>query len=228
MWDEITPALSENHQVIKVDLFGHGETGNLGYVHSMEEQARMVRAVLSESGTDNYAVIGHSMGGYVALAMAEMYPDEITGICLMNSTSLADTSEKQINRERAIQAVKQNHRSFVRIAIPGLFAPYNREKFTKEIKELTRIGLNMTPQGIIAALEGMKIRTDRSAVFEKSPVPKLLITGEQDPALDQESLIPQMRYKGVETVTFKDGHMSHIENKEELTASLLDFLKEIG
>src|SRR5210317_1347779 len=70
MWDEITPALSENHQVIKVDLFGHGETGNLGYVHSMEEQARMVRAVLSESGTGNYAVIGHSMGGYVALAMA--------------------------------------------------------------------------------------------------------------------------------------------------------------
>ena len=227
MWDQLAPDLARDHQVIRIDLLGHGKSKNTGPVHEMEEQAHMVRSVLSELGIHKYIVIGHSMGGYVALAIAELYPGEITGLALMNSTSLADTPEKQINRDRAIQAVKQNHRSFVRIAIPGLFAPGNREKFSKEIKALTQISLSMDPQGITASLEGMKIRKDRSDIFKGITVPKLLIIGEQDPALDLDSLLPQGQYPGVETVVFKDGHMSHIENRSELLASFLQFLKDI-
>lgn len=228
MWKGILPALSEGHQVIRIDLLGHGKTDNTGSIASMEEQAEMVQTVLSELGTRHYSLIGHSMGGYVALAMTEMYPDQVRGLCLMNSTSFADTSEKKINRDRAIHAVRQNHRSFARIAIPGLFAPSNRVKFAKEIKELTEISLKMKPQGIIGSLEGMKIRKDRSSIFKKSQVPKLLIIGEQDPALELDTLIPQAQYKGVRAVSFTDGHMSHIENQSELTESLLQFLEEIN
>lgn len=228
MWDELLPALSRVCRVIRIDLLGHGGSGLLGEAHSMEEQARMARAVLSELGVEKYALVGHSMGGYIALAMLELYPNEVTGICLMNSTSMADSDEKRVNRDRAKQAVRQNHRSFVRIAVPGLFAPGNRERFAGEIKSLTKISLGMSPEGINAALEGMKIRKDRSRLFEQSRIPKLLIRGEQDPALDLETLVPQTRYPGVRTVTFLDGHMSHIENQEELTATLLDFVAEIN
>ena len=228
MWNEIAPALAGDHQVIGIDLLGHGKSENTGQVHTMEEQARMVRSVLSELGIGHYTLIGHSMGGYVALAIAELYPGEVMGLGLMNSTSLADPPEKKINRERAIEAVKKNHRSFVRIAIPGLFAPGNRGKFAKEIKAITEISLSMDPQGITAALEGMKIRNDRSDIFKRISVPKLLIIGEQDPALDLESLLPQAQYPGVKTVLFKDGHMSHIENRPELLAYFLQFLKDVN
>lgn len=228
MWDEIAPVLSEDHQVIRIDLLGHGKTENTGYVHGMEEQASMVRAVLSELDIDRYTLIGHSMGGYVALALAELFPDEVLGLALMNSTSLADTVDKRVNRDRAIEAVKQNHRSFVRIAIPGLFAPFNRDEFKKEIKAQTEVSLSMEPQGIVAALEGMKTRKDRSELFKRIPVPKMLIIGEQDPALELESLLPQGQYPGVSTVRFKDGHMSHIENRSELLTSFRGFLKEIN
>jgi pimeloyl-ACP methyl ester carboxylesterase len=228
MWDELVPVLSGESRVIRIDLLGHGKSGILGEVHSMEEQARMARAVLSELEIEKYGLVGHSMGGYVALAMLELHPEEVRGICLMNSTSLPDSEEKRINRDRAISAVRQNHRSFVRIAVPGLFAPGNRERFAGEIKNLTRISLGMSPEGITAALEGMKIRADRSNLFEQSRVPKLLITGEQDPALDLESLMPQTRYPGVKAITFKDGHMSHIENREDLTRALLEFTREIN
>ena len=228
MWDELVPALSGVGRVIRIDLLGHGSSGLLGEVHSMEDQAEMARAVLSELGVEQYALVGHSMGGYIALAMLERYPGEVRGICLMNSTSMADSEEKKVNRDRAIQAVRQNHRSFVRIAVPGLFAPGNRERFAREIKDLTRISLAMRPEGITAALEGMKIREDRSKLFEQSQVPRLLIRGEQDPALDLESLLPQTLYPGVRTVSFPDGHMSHIENREELTRALLDFVAWIN
>lgn len=228
MWNSISSELSIDHHVIRIDLLGHGATENLGYIHDMEEQARMVKAVLNELKIKNYTVIGHSMGGYVALALAEMHPEEINGLCLMNSTSLADSMDKRTNRDRAIQAVKKNHRSFVRIAIPGLFAPGNRDRFASEIAEATRISLAMSPQGIIGALVGMKIRKDRSNIFRRGEFQKLLVIGEQDPALDQDSLLPQTRYPGVKTVLFKDGHMSHIENQKELTKTLLEFLKQVN
>ena len=91
---------------------GHGDSDCLGYVHSMEENAEIVKAVLSNLKIRKTIIIGHSMGGYVALAYAEKYPKEILGLCLMNSTANADSPERKINRDRAIIAVKQNYKTF--------------------------------------------------------------------------------------------------------------------
>ena len=228
MWDELESELSRKNRVIRIDLLGHGQTENQGEVHRMEDQARMVKAVLEELKIDRYTVIGHSMGGYIALALAELYPKSVTGLCLMNSTSLPDSDEKKRNRDRAVEAVKNNHRSFVRIAIPGLFAPENRDKYAEKVQEATKVALRMSPEGIIGSLKGMKIRKDRSGVFKEASYPKLMIIGREDPALDLETLIPQTRFPGVESVTFDDGHMSHIENREELTEHLLRFLEHIS
>ena len=228
MWDELEPELTAKNRVIRIDLLGHGRTENQGEIHSMEDQAEMIKAVLEQLHIDRYAVIGHSMGGYIALALAEMHPDDLLGLCLMNSTSLADSEEKKRNRDRAVEAVKNNHRSFVKIAIPGLFAPESRVRFAERVKEVTEVALSISPEGIIAALQGMKIRKDRSALFKKGRYPKLLVVGRRDPALDLETLIPQMKFQGVETITFDDGHMSHIENQNELKENLLRFLGQIS
>lgn len=227
MWDELEHELNQNNRVVRIDLLGHGKTENQGEIHSMEDQAEMVRFVLEELKIDRYTLIGHSMGGYIALALAEIYPGDLTGLCLMNSTSLADSEEKKRNRDRAIEAVKNNHRSFVRIAIPGLFAPENREKFAEKVHEATEVALRIPAEGIIAALEGMKLRKDRSAVFKNATYPKLLVVGRKDPALDLKTLVPQTKFPGVETVSFDDGHMSHIENREDLAQYLLRFLGRI-
>jgi len=228
MWDEMETELRKKNHVIRVDLLGHGRTESQGEVHSMEDQARMVKAVLEELKIDRYTVIGHSMGGYIALALAELYPKTLKGLCLMNSTSLPDSKEKRRNRDRAVEAVKNNHRSFVRIAIPGLFAPENREEYAEQVQEATKVALCMSPEGIIGSLKGMKIRKDRSGVFRDGSYPKLMIIGRRDPALDLETLTPQTQFPGVESVTFEDGHMSHIENRVELTQHLVRFLERIS
>ena len=228
MWDDLEREFSKKNRVVRIDLLGHGMTENQGEVHSMEDQAEMVKTVLEELKIDRYSVIGHSMGGYIALAMAELYPGDLTGLVLMNSTSLPDSADKKRNRDRAVEAVKNNHKSFVRIAIPGLFAPENRKRLAKKIKEVTEVALRIPPEGIVAALQGMKIRKNRSAIFKNGKYPKLMIIGRQDPALDLETLIPQTEFPGVETVTFDDGHMSHIENGDKLKQNLLQFLERVS
>jgi pimeloyl-ACP methyl ester carboxylesterase len=100
------------NRVITIDLLGHGETECLGYVHSMEDNAEAVQAVLAELRIRKAILVGHSMGGYVALAFAELYPDFVK-LVLLNSTAKEDNHERKLNRDRAIKAVKQSYKGFV-------------------------------------------------------------------------------------------------------------------
>ena len=109
MWDDYIPVLSQKNRVITIDLLGHGDSECLGYIHSMEENAQVVRSVLTHLRIRKAVFIGHSMGGYVALAFADLYPNSIKGLVLLNSTAKADSAERKKNRDRAIVAVKQNY-----------------------------------------------------------------------------------------------------------------------
>jgi pimeloyl-ACP methyl ester carboxylesterase len=137
---------------------------------------------------------------------------------------MADDAEKKINRDRGIVAVKQNHKTFIRIAIPGLFSQENQSIFSDEIEEITKEALNMSQQGIIASLEGMKKRAERTFLLDQDDFPILMIIGKKDPALDFNSLLAQAKKGHVQSVIFEDGHMSHIENKKELIEVLSKWL----
>ncbi|SFS43241.1 alpha/beta fold hydrolase [Lutibacter maritimus] len=226
MWNEIVPEISKKNRVICIDLLGHGKSESHGYIHTMEEQAEMVKTVLAFLKLKKYILVGHSMGGYIALAFAKLYAKNIKGLCLMNSTALPDTEEKKINRDRGIAAVKQNHKTFVRIAIPMLFSEKNRAIFTSEITSVTNEALKLSAQGIIAALEGMKVRKNNTQIYKKAEFPMMMIIGKEDPALDYNSLIQQTKNTSVNVVEFPDGHMSHIENKDELIETLSQFIKK--
>jgi len=227
MWNFISNELSKKYRVVCIDLLGHGNSDNLGYVHTMEEQAEMVKAILNHLHLRKYILIGHSMGGYVALSFSKLYPKNVKGLCLMNSTALPDSEEKKINRNRAIEAVKQNHKTFIRIALPMLFSEGNRILFSSKIKEITQEALKISPQAIIAALEGMKVRIDLTSIYKDATFPILMIIGKQDPALEYAPLIKQTRNTNVEVIEFPDGHMSHFENKKELIDTFESFVKKL-
>lgn len=225
MWKALTPALARKYRVVSIDLLGHGGTDCLGYVHGMEDNADLVHAVLAELKIRKAVFVGHSMGGYVALAFAELYPDMVKGIALINSTSRADSEERRVNRDRAIVAVKQNHANFVRMSISNLFSADNRVRLAEVIEEVKQEALTTPLQGIVASLEGMKIRKDREVLLHFAPYPILLVLGEKDEVLKYDENRSQIEGTDVRLVTFPDGHMSHIENREELENTLLDFLK---
>ena len=227
MWDEISKVLALKYKVICIDLLGHGKTESLGYIHSMEDQAKMVKSVLNEQKIRKCIIIGHSMGGYIALAFAELFPQNVKGICLLNSTPAPDNEEKKKNRDRAVIAVKKQHTNFVKMAIPNLFSEENRFRLKKEIDAVTKEALNTSVQGIAAALEGMKIREDRSRFLYQTDFPVLVVISKNDPAIDVVNPEEQVRSSKAQNLILWDGHMSHIENTHEVIHGLSKFCKEI-
>jgi len=227
MWNFYVSELSKKNRIITIDLLGHGETESLGYVQTMEENADVVHEVLSKLKIRKAILVGHSMGGYVALAFAELYPEKMKGLVLLNSTSKEDSSERKKNRDRAIKAVKKDYETFIRLSIANLFSEENREILIKEIEAVKIQALKTPLQGIVASLEGMKARKDREFLLHTTTFPKLLIVGKKDPVLNYDENLEQIKNTNVELVTFPDGHMSSIENQEELLSVLADFFKRI-
>lgn len=227
MWDVFVPEFSKKNRVVTIDLLGHGATECLGYVHSMEDQADMVHAVLHELKIRKAILVGHSMGGYIALAFAELYPDAMKGLVLLNSTSRSDSAERKKNRDRAIVAVKQNYAAFVRMSIGNLFSEDNRERLADAIEKVKIEALKTPLQGVVASLEGMKIRKDREVILHFAKYPIHLVLGKKDGVLIYEDNLEQIEGAPVKLTTFPDGHMSHIENKNKLQRVLLEFFKNV-
>ncbi|MFS4482544.1 alpha/beta fold hydrolase [Hyunsoonleella sp. 2307UL5-6] len=225
IWSVFIPTISQKNRVICIDLLGHGKTGCLGYINTMDKMADAVYTVLDHLKIKKFYVLGHSMGGYVALALAKKHQNNIEGLCLINSTARADTTEKKLNRDRAIKAVKENHKTFIKIAITNLFNSENHSVFSEEIKAIKQEALKTPLQGIIAALEGMKIRKNNTSYFRNYTFKKMIILGKEDPVLDYNTVVNETYNTNIEIVLFPDGHMSYIENKEELLHKIMYFIE---
>lgn len=225
IWDDFSKHLSEKFRVITIDLLGHGKTECLSYVHTMEEMAEAVHAVLKHLKIRKFYLVGHSLGGYVSLALAEIFPDNIKGLCMFHSSARADSETKQKDRDRAIKVVKQNKDLFINEAIPNLF--YTKQKnYQNEIQQIKKIALQTSLQGIVAALEGMKIRMDREIILNFAPYPVFYIIGKEDAILPFESLIEQAELpeKGSFLLLEDVGHVGFLEAKEETLGAITSFV----
>lgn len=226
MWDTIATQLSQKYRVVCIDLLGHGQTESIGYVQTMTEQATMVKAVLNHLKLSKYILIGHSMGGYVALAFADLYPNNIKGVCLLNSTSLADSSTKKSDRDKAILLVKQNHKTLIKVAIPALFSKKNKDTFKEVIKDTLKEALKTSKQGVIAALEGMKTRKDLTPTLNNKNLKTLVFVGKHDTAIDTNALLKVYETNtNKQLITLQDAHMGHIESEAAVLTHLSAFAR---
>ncbi|QTD36264.1 alpha/beta hydrolase [Polaribacter batillariae] len=225
MWKDIIPEISKRNRVITIDLLGHGKTDCLGYVHAMELFAETVAAVLKHLRIRKCILIGHSLGGYVAMAFAEKNPQKVKGLCLMNSTSNEDDDERKKLRLRANKMIQHNFTNMVRMSFLNLFGEESRTEFKEEMRSALHEALQTPIQGYIAAQEGMRIRPNRNHVLVENDFKKLIIAGKKDPVLDFEMSLAEAEKTNAEIIVFSDGHMSHIENKTALINALKIFIK---
>lgn len=224
MWNDLTLELSKKNRVITIDLLGHGKTGCLGYVHKMEDMANAVYSVLKHLKLRKYIFIGHSMGGYVALAFAKLYPKSIKGLCLLNSTYEEDSIERKQLRARANKMVQSNYENMVRMSFANLFSSKSKLKHAKAYECALKIALQTPVQGYMSANEGMRLREDSSVYFAKASFRKIVLLGKKDTILSTEKVLLFTNKHKIETHVFSEGHMSHIENKEMTTLQLLSFV----
>ncbi|MBV7269659.1 alpha/beta hydrolase [Winogradskyella luteola] len=226
MWKNFIPELSKNNRVVCIDLLGHGQTDCIGYIHTMEAMADAVLAVLKHLKVKTAKFIGHSMGGYVALALAEKQPQLFSGLFLMNSTFNADAEDRKLMRTRAIKMTHTNYENLVRMSFANLFAPESKIKFKHDYEKALQVALGTSVQGYIAAQEGMKLRPNRFKVFIGLNGKKLILTGRKDALVNTEGIKLQIKGTSVIHEELSEGHMSHIENKTELTYIIKHFIEK--
>lgn len=228
IWQNAIENLSRSYRVIAIDLPGHGGTPCFGYVHSMELMAKCVKAVLDQLKLKRYVLVGHSMGGYTALAFADLFPDNLRGICLYHSTAYADTEEKKRDRTRSVRVVKANHQIYTHEVIRNLFATKNLKYLRREIGFAQRIANGTGKQGIVAALEGMKDRISRDIILGLVDYPIMMVIGEHDNILPHAQLLEQAETIRNRHVLYleHDGHMGFLESPATSNKELRKFLRK--
>lgn len=224
MWNEVISSLPNDYQYVTIDLPGHGKSGMIDGISTMESMAEVVQAIVDKLAIKEAIIIGHSMGGYVALALADKHPDVVMGLCLLNSTPFSDTPERQELRERAIEVMKKDKRTFISISISNLFAPENILKFNKETNTIKKEAYSMTIVAIESSLRGMKMRPDRASIFKNLDCKKLMVLGKKDNLIDVDRH-NEFFDTHVQIEVLEGGHMLHIENKSEITYIIKRFIE---
>lgn len=226
VWSSFTLTYMRYMRVISVDLPGHGYSSTYGDVHTMEFMAKAVKAVLDEAGVEKCVMVGHSMGGYVALAFADLYPYMLKGLGLMHSHAMADSEVGRRKRLAICEQVHVNRASFIVNFIPELFFEGNRLPMAAEIKDLQDQCLETSEPAIKAAQRGMLQRPSRLDLLQNLHMPVLFILGKNDPRLEFEMGVSQAMIPPIAEVFMLDkvGHMSLIEAKELVKTRIKAFV----
>ena len=228
IWNGFAEDLAKNYLVIAIDLPGHGQTGIVSDDLTVEQMAECVKAVLFHLSIENAVIIGHSMGGYATLAFAKMWPENVQGIGLFHSISWADLPEKREARDKEIELIKQGKKQLIfNLNIPRGFADDNLEKFKAEVDFALLIASSTSDAGIIASLNAMKTRKDRTNLLEKLEVPVFFGIGMKDNYIPAEKLlaITSLPDRKQVSVFENSGHMGFIEERALAVDEMDSFLK---
>lgn len=229
IWCKFSGELKKEFRVVSIDLPGHGQSGIIADVHTMEIMAEGVNAVLDELNIKKCVLIGHSMGGYVTMAFADLFPDKLWGYCLFHSTPFADTEEKKQNRNREIEMVNQGKKELIfNTNVPKAFADDNIYRLKSKVGQALEIARNTVDDGIKAVLEGMKQRPDRSDILANTNIPVLLIFGKKDNYIPFDVIMEKIKLndKGELFILKNSGHMGFIEETEKSLNTLTSFVNK--
>lgn len=228
VWDDFVPLLYKQLRVVTLDLPGHGISVVTGECHTMEFLADTVAEGLKALGIGRCTLVGHSMGGYVALAFCERHPDMLDGLVLLSSTPNPDTEEKAENRRREIALVQAGKKEMLaRVAPAAGFAEENRTRMADAIEDLTEQVFVTEEEGIVALLNGMIARKDQNEMLRQTKVPVLFILGRKDnyiPVEVAEKMVvdhPEARVVWLE----HSGHMGFLEEPEATARALINFIQ---
>ncbi|MDX9782389.1 MAG: alpha/beta hydrolase [Bacteroidales bacterium] len=181
VWQDFVKILPADVRIISIDLPGHGLSGSHESINSLDFCADVVRDVLKKCNVDKCWIMGHSMGGYIAIESTKKYPELFSGLILMHSTPYPDSPEKIKDRDREIALIKQAKLPVIaKMGIPKMFAQDNLRRFDEKIFEIIELTETHDPEGIVASVEGLKARPDNLPFLESAKLPLLIFFGNSD------------------------------------------------
>lgn len=228
MWRYFADSLSTQYRVLCPDLPGFGNSPLTSPITSLEQVALQLEEWLDALQIQNPIVMGHSLGGYVALALLERMGNRIQAIGLLHSTAYADDLEKKEMRNRTLTFLKKHGAAkFVTSFVPQLFPEHRRIELADAMAHAIEDGKRSSLEGLLAYTIAMRDRVDRLEVLQQFTGPKLLLAGTVDGSVKIESSRAQQiaftHYIELEGV----GHLGMVEEKEKTLEVVQNFVREV-
>lgn len=229
LWEAQFKDLRKIYRVISLDLPAHGGSDSLGYLHSMELLADLVNGLVKHLKLRKIHLVGHSLGGYIALAFAEKYTDKLKSVILINSSAAADTEQRKKSRQQMIKLLPKKRDPLIKKLVQSFFVVESLKR-RHIVRKYQRWALGCDDRGIVATVRGMMERKEREIILKFAPYPYLIIIGKQDPiiSIKQSRLEAKLGAKGELLIYEDSGHMSPLEIPWKLNSAISAFLRKVS
>ncbi|WP_031530761.1 alpha/beta fold hydrolase [Dyadobacter crusticola] len=219
IWDYVDAVINDDFTIVRpnISLFT--------FCQSVEDYADELHRFLTNAGISRLTLIGHSMGGYIALAFAEKYPDMLEGFGLFHSTAFADDEAKKAQRGEMIELLKnEGTEAFITKTAPNMFGDRYKELFPEKVEAHIEYFKKLPAEALISGLTAMRSRPDRTAVLAAMPFPVLFIIGMQDKIIQFEKVITLSEYpqQSYPFILAEAGHMGMVE-RPDATARMISW-----
>jgi pimeloyl-ACP methyl ester carboxylesterase len=232
IWEGQVDALQSVCRLYVPDIPGSGlSTVNadaLDAIGSLDAIADTIIDFLQHVVGEPAILLGHSMGGYLALAIAEQQPALLCGLGLVHSTAFADSEEKKETRRKAIDFItRYGSRAFLETAIPGLFGSAFAQTNLAEIDALVNRSEQFAPETLVSYYRAMLSRPNRTQVLKGSAWPVLFVIGTEDKTAPMTDVLQQTHLPETSVVHVLEntGHMGMLEQPDQLNKILADFVR---
>jgi pimeloyl-ACP methyl ester carboxylesterase len=226
VWTDFADRLSENYCVFTVDLPGFGQSSLPSGSFTLETIADILLDWMREQKLSHAVVIGHSLGGYVALSMVEKEPDRFPAFVLLHSTASSDSVEKKESRNKVLEFIDKNGvKAFTSNFISPLFA----DQAHPAIEKVRAISTASSADAVKGYTVAMRDRKDRRDVIQNFSGKSLLIGGEKDGGITPQSLIEQaaLNTNSQAEIITSIAHMGMFEAPEIVFQKIHSFLSKI-
>jgi len=229
LFDNLARMLSSKMMVIRIDLPGHGNSGTPPVGYTFEKFALVLNELLVYLHIkEKISMIGHSMGGYAAMAFAVKYPEKIATLILMHSpTKAADIQSIRLRNREGGLLMKGKKELLLQVTIPSNFAPENLNSLATKVELLNQTSSQVTLEGALRSIQAINHRSDSLPVLQIANYPILIIAGKYDKVYSaDEQLIEANEIPNAEVMMLNhSGHLGFIEEELLVFKKLEEFLQ---
>jgi pimeloyl-ACP methyl ester carboxylesterase len=228
IWKNQIAFLQHQFLVIAPDLPGSGSSSLPSEKMSMELLAEFVLEIIEQEKLQEIILIGHSMGGYTALAFAERFESKINGLSLIHSTAYEDDETKKENRRKSIKLIHNNGKEiFLKTMIPNLYSSVSQKNCSAEMAFHLKMAMQFSNASLESYYQAMIDRPSRVKVLKHAHIPFQFVIGTEDNAVPLQQSLSQCFLPEIsKTDLLTDiGHTSMMECPDKLNAMLNSFCK---
>ena len=225
VWDDFGQRFADTHKVVTIDLPGFGKSPILPNAFTIDQVADQLVQFILEEKLLNVVLVGHSLGGYVALSMISKRPDLFSGLVLFHSTALADSEEKKQSRDKAVDFIEKNG---VQTFTTNFIAPLFADPAHRAIERVKEIASQSTKDAVVGYTKAMRNRPDQTKTLKSFKKPTLFLAGEKDQGIPVDSIYKQAadcQYAEIH-ILHDVGHMGMFEKPEEVSVKIKHFLNK--